>query len=133
MGTRKVGTRRREPLNRRGQRAAEVRELDRLAREVVMRRDGYKCRMCGATQHLQWCHIYSRRYQSLRWDPDNALTLCAGDHLWQHHNPLDSARVIEALIGPGTAARLRMVMQTKRKVDRAAWKLWLTEQLKRRF
>ncbi len=24
----------------------------------------------------------------MRWEPDNALTLCAGCHLWWHHEPI---------------------------------------------
>lgn len=133
MTLRKRGSRRRV-VNRKSKRDAEVKELDRLAREVVMKRDGGKCRRCGSERRLQWCHIYSRRYPSLRWDPDNALCLCAGCHLWQHHNPLDSSAWVEQAIGPATAARLRTIMKTARRgIDRAAWKLWLTAQLERRF
>lgn len=106
--------------------------LDRLCREVVFKRDGNRCRRCGKETHLQWCHIFSRRYLSLRWNPLNSLVLCAGCHLWQHHNPLESSRWVEQAIGPFAADRLRLAMQFRgpRKVDKAAIRLALEAELK---
>jgi hypothetical protein len=31
--------------------------------------------------------VLSRRHLCLRWDADNAMTLCAGCHLFWHHEP----------------------------------------------
>ena len=39
------------------------------------------------TSQLQWCHIKSRRYLSVRWSENNYLCLCAGHHLWFTSNP----------------------------------------------
>lgn len=113
----KDGSRRRLP--RVSAKQADNRTLDRLCRDAVFLRDGNRCRRCGKTTHLQWCHIYSRRYLTLRWDPDNSLVLCAGCHLWQHHNPLDSSRWVEQAIGVRVAERLRLAMQYRGgKIDR---------------
>lgn len=64
-------------------------ELDRDARERVFARDGCVCVRChNKTRPVQWAHIFSRRHKNLRWEEDNALTLCAGCHLWWHHEPV---------------------------------------------
>jgi 5-methylcytosine-specific restriction endonuclease McrA len=98
---------------------------------LVLKRDGYRCRRCGKDHNLQWCHIYSRRYITLRWNPDNALTLCSGCHLWQHHNPLDAGVWVEKTIGEGTANWLRLRMKTPGKIDKKLMLVWLKEMLSR--
>lgn len=74
-------------------RARMVRELDAIAREEVFIRDHGTCIAagiagirCGDT--VQWAHVLSRRHPCLRWEADNAMTLCAGHHLWWHHSPM---------------------------------------------
>ena len=69
-------------------RAGMVRELDALARQEVFERDGHKCMMCSSEKNIQWAHVLSRRHLAIRWNPDNAMTLCAGCHLFWHHQPL---------------------------------------------
>lgn len=105
---------------------ARVRELDALCRAAVFKRDGNRCVKCGKTVNLQWCHIFSRRYQSMRWDMDNSLVLCAGDHLWQHHRPLEASRWFETLY-PERAKRLLLIARTKRKPDLEAIRLALQD------
>ncbi|MGE5626469.1 MAG: hypothetical protein ACM3UK_00075 [Actinomycetes bacterium] len=49
---------------------------------------GY-CEKCGKTSNLQCAHIISRSVIHLRYEPKNALCLCAGCHLyWAHKEPL---------------------------------------------
>lgn len=67
--------------------ARMVRELDAIARQEVMQRDGERCIRCGSIGNLQWAHVLSRRHKSMRWNPDNAMCLCAGCHLHWHHEP----------------------------------------------
>ena len=37
---------------------------------------------------LQCAHVLSRRFKSTRWDPTNAVALCAGHHDWYTRHPL---------------------------------------------
>lgn len=83
---------RRTPLKRTRLRASKktrqrrrlMKELDAEAREKVFERDGFKCVRCGKP-NVQWAHIFSRRHKALRWDADNALSLCNGCHLFFFH------------------------------------------------
>ncbi len=42
----------------------------------------FKC-----SDKLQWCHIFSRRYQKLRWLPQNSLSMCNSHHVYFTYNP----------------------------------------------
>ena len=71
------------------QRGRMVKELDAAARDEVFARDGFVCVRCkNPNRPVQWAHIFSRRHKNLRWEADNALSLCAGDHMWWHQYPL---------------------------------------------
>jgi len=107
------------------------RALDDACRAVVFARDGYKCRRTGSTERLQWCHIYSRRYHNVRWDPDNSICLTAGQHLWWHHQPVAAVQWWLGEVGEEFNNRLRIRMLAKTKLDRQATLLWLKQELKR--
>jgi hypothetical protein len=83
-----------------------IRKLDKLFSEVV--RDIGWCERCHKKEHLQCCHIYSRRYRHTRWDTLNAVCMCAGCHFWAHQNPLDFSKWIEEYLGEGTVDELRV-------------------------
>jgi hypothetical protein len=57
------------------------------------------CVRCGAKEQLQCCHIYSRRYKSIRWEELNALCLCAGCHFLAHQNPIDFGEFVREKLG----------------------------------
>ena len=62
-------------------------KADELFSQYIRLRDG-KCLKCGKTTSLQCSHIEGRRNMRLRFDPMNAITLCAGCHLfWSHKEP----------------------------------------------
>jgi len=70
------------------QRQSKVLELDRLARLACFERDNNVCVRChDVTRNVQWCHVIGRRHKCTRWELDNALTMCAGCHLWWHEYP----------------------------------------------
>ena len=51
----------------------------------VKTRDGEKCVLCGAGQHLEAHHVFSfKNCVSLRLDPDNGITLCHWCHKKYH-------------------------------------------------
>ena len=65
-----------------------IKALDDEARERVFARDGGVCIRChDRSRAVQWAHVLSRRHPCLRWDSDNAMTLCAGCHMFWHHEP----------------------------------------------
>lgn len=87
-----------------------VRLLDDLARQVVLHRDGHKCRRCGTAEPpLDCAHVYSRRHHAVRWDPDNLLTLCRRCHNRCHSNPAEFMHWFRDMIGDAqfTALGLR--------------------------
>jgi hypothetical protein len=57
---------------------------DRLIGNLVRARDGGVCRNCGAPPPEgsvnDWAHVHSRGKLAIRWDPDNAVTLCRRCH-----------------------------------------------------
>lgn len=119
--------------SKRSQSKASIkRKLDALAREVVFVRDHTKCRRCGKSPpsiQLQWAHIYSRRYLSVRWDPRNALSLCAGCHFWIHANPMDGAEFVRSSVPAQDLQALRDRLQSNEKPDLDAIRLSLEQQL----
>jgi hypothetical protein len=105
-------------------------QLDKLCREVVLTRDGWKCRKCGAPAN-QWCHIYSRRYLCLRWDPLNAWAGCAKCHWWWHDRPLDAGLWILSELGEEAVAYLRDKIKQLERPDFEAQALYLKQKLER--
>ena len=62
-------------------------EADKLASEVVRKRDG-RCLMCGATDNLQAHHFIITKGASTkhRWDLRNLITLCYPCHIHKVHS-----------------------------------------------
>ena len=78
--------------NKTRERNKMIKDLDADASVRVKERDGWLCVRCGIVRRLvQWAHVISRRFRCLRWEADNALSLCGGCHLWFDNNPLLSA------------------------------------------
>jgi len=65
-----------------------LKAADDLFSRMVRDRDGM-CMACGANVGLQCAHIWSRRYRSLRWRLENAITLCRGCHMGFTHHPAE--------------------------------------------
>lgn len=60
---------------------------DRLMSRIVRSRG--RCQHCGNKDYeqLQWCHIKSRRYMSIRYSKNNCFCLCARCHRRFTDNP----------------------------------------------
>lgn len=64
---------------------------DALFSEYIRKRDGY-CLHCGKTENLQCSHIVGRLNHHLRYDPQNAITLCYACHIhFWHKEPLEAS------------------------------------------
>ena len=109
----------------------EVKILDDLCRRLVFLRDRNTCQKCGSGERLQWAHVHTRGVHSLRWEPDNSLTLCQGDHYHGHLHPTEFSRWFEEKF-PKRAEHLRLLRQTKRKVDKVGMRLWLEREIAKR-
>lgn len=109
---------RRSTLKRKPRRPGYVSDasLDSLFSELVRARARYECQAWGydgvrCSSQMQCAHIKSRRYKAIRWDPDNALCLCAAHHMHYHANPDQFARLVEDLF-PGRWDELNAKLQT---------------------
>ena len=68
-----------------------IKKLDDLVRKNVKSKG--HCERCfrkADEVQLQVAHIYSRKYNHLRWDYENLLCLCASCHFWWHLNPAEA-------------------------------------------
>lgn len=95
-----------------------TRDLDRLSSKLVRMRG--KCQKCGLEKYekLQCCHVYSRKYRSVRWYRDNLLCLCSGCHFWGHHNPIDFTEFVKEVLGE---YRYELLKNTKNVIKQ--WKI----------
>lgn len=119
-------------MKKQGSKASIKRKLDGMCREIVFARDRYRCRRCGRgtpNVQLQWAHIYSRRYLSVRWMPQNSVSLCAGCHFWIHQNPMDGAEFIRDVVPHHDLQQVRLRLADSTKPDLEEIGLRLTEML----
>lgn len=81
--------------------AKAKRKLDRLFSSYILFRDNRTCKCCGKTKgRMNTSHIIPKQCLFLRWNSDNALTLCYKCHLWMwHKSPLEGVRWLESFIG----------------------------------
>jgi hypothetical protein len=61
---------------------------DLMMGDAVKAEEG-RCRKCGSQRDLQWAHVIRRSYLAVRWDRANSMALCAADHLYFTHRPLE--------------------------------------------
>jgi 5-methylcytosine-specific restriction endonuclease McrA len=91
------------------------------------------CPRCGNDRWLQCSHIYPvGKYPNSRYDPDNAIPLCMGCHIfWWHKNPIDARAWIETKIGAETLSRLEMRVKSASRPDPNATLLYLEAEIRR--
>lgn len=105
--------------HRRQMHSGQMRSLDNLFSKIVRLRGTY-CQKCGTDQNLHASHVIPRTFLSVRWDLDNAITLCYRDHIyWWHKHPLEAAAWFEDK-WPGRFDILRARSLSYAKMDRAA-------------
>ena len=74
-----------------------TRKLDKVCSAIVRGR-GY-CAWCKKTEGLECCHIFSRRYRSVRWFLPNLVCLCHNHHFFSHSNPILFTEFIKDYLG----------------------------------
>jgi len=92
----------------------KITAADRYFSLCVRKRAGWACERCGArhappTGALHCAHIMGRSSWSTRIDPDNAVSLCMGCHLYFTGRPAEFMRWIESRVGLHNLERLRML------------------------
>jgi hypothetical protein len=98
---------------------------DRLAGDYVKARDSYRCQLrgfndqaCYRPEAVYWCHLIPKgRYYSTRWEPDNAVTACAGHHKAFDESPVEKDDWILARLGAERWGRLRRIARRSKVVD----------------
>jgi hypothetical protein len=71
---------------------------------VLDRLEELRAQQLGITTCLgikQCAHIVSRGYMGTRWDFENAVVLCAGDHVYFTHHPEEWRLWVDLNFGPG--------------------------------
>ena len=80
----------------------KITAADRRFSLQIRERDGFRCMRCGsmpASGGLHCAHMFTRRTQATRFDPDNALALCYGDHQYLDSHPDEKEAFWRAVIG----------------------------------
>ena len=86
----------------------------------AVRKIGY-CEVCGATEHLQAHHIFSRVNRSTRWELTNGVCLCPKCHIYStelsaHGNPYAFAKWLDKHRGEAFMEKLYELSRMKQKV-----------------
>ena len=87
------------------------RKADKLFSEFI-RSKGY-CEWCGKKDGtLQTSHIFSRRFLVTRWEPINAVCLCAACHYKWHDRPVEGVEWVKEYLGEEIYNELRTLAKT---------------------
>ena len=75
----------------------------KFSREI-RERDRYTCQRCSAihlenSQGLHAAHMFTRRTQATRFDPDNAMALCYGCHQFADSHSAEKEALFRARLG----------------------------------
>lgn len=93
-------------------------QADKLCREIVFRRDKYRCVKCGTDKALTPSHIRPRgKCPRMTWMSANILTMCAACHLhWWHKDPIAAIAWLNVTY-PGLFEQLLLWERIAPKVD----------------
>jgi hypothetical protein len=96
---------------------AEVKALDTLVSLKVRARQG-GCVWCPEMDGI-WHphHLISRRYRSVRWEPDNLVKICNRCHYKAHQHPLWAERMAIELIGEHRFFELKQMAEMVKGVN----------------
>lgn len=90
-----------------------IKNLDTVFAEFIKNRDGYTCQKClSKSKQMNCAHFYSRSIKALRWEPLNAVCLCAGCHInFAHKEPYEFYEWYKKHIGENSF----LILQSKKR------------------
>ncbi len=71
---------------------------------MIRERDDFTCQRCGSvhlpnSRGLHCAHMFTRRTKATRFDPDNAMALCYGDHQFLDSHPEEKEALFREKLG----------------------------------
>lgn len=97
---------------RKKKRVRSMKIIDSLFSLYIRTRDG-RCLYCGTTDNLQCSHVVPRsKSQFLRWNEDNAITLCYKDHIMGWHKDIKHFSAWYDTKFPGMYEKLNEIART---------------------
>lgn len=97
-------------------------KCEELWREISLKRSGFMCEYCQSIKNIQVHHIITRSVRHLKWNTDNAASLCSNHHTlsssFSAHKTPDLFRLwLNRERGEGYFERLRFKSNMPQKVD----------------
>jgi len=116
---------------------SQVKELDKLFSQLILKRDGGKCVICNTTERLCTHHWYKSKKRggyATRWTLENGIAICVGCHLDAHLNTGQFILKLETIKGrewmDETVYKIDVTLQSTFKVDYDGVKEFLEGKLK---
>lgn len=89
-----------KPLKSHSRQKMRIDPLDSLFSHYIRLRDNYTCQRCGKYSKLVQCaHFIGRIIKSVRWDEDNACTLCIECHNYVDTHKEEKKAFFKQLLG----------------------------------
>lgn len=97
-------------------------KTDRLFSRYIKLLSGGYCKRCEKylgvkSQGLHCAHYHSRGKKSVRWDRENATTLCYGCHRFLDQHPLEKMEFFLKILGRERYDALNLRARTPQKLD----------------
>lgn len=95
---------------------SKVKSLDTLFSRIIRMKG--ECHRCRSKANLQCAHLISRRYQQVRWNLRNAVSLCRSCHVMFTYRPLEwDIYIRSSILPPKTYEELKKKALTIGKID----------------
>lgn len=113
----------------------KISNLDKKFSFFIRSRDGWMCQRCfkkyiPPTSGLHASHFWGRANKSVRFDPENVVSLCFGCHQHFTANPAEHLAWFEKRLGERRYMALMIRKNKKEIFDPGIINIWLTEKLK---
>lgn len=111
-------------------------KADALFSNYIRELAGWKCERCKKefekpNQGLHCSHYHSRAKKSVRFDPQNAASLCFACHQFFGGNPYDHTEFFKRKIGEDNFNKLAVRASIPQRVDEKIIVIWLKEEIKK--